>query len=96
MSLETGAYQCDKALVTSYKGPSKPMTIAPNAPPSPLNHPASSRRHAYNFQHMHNIIINLLWILIDTRATLYMKDSQRSVMHTLIFQNQQCVREGLK
>ena len=62
MSLETGAYQCDKALVTSYKGPSKPMTMAPISPPppfSPLNHLAPSHRQAYNFQHTHNIVINL-------------------------------------
>ena len=42
MSLETGAYQCDKALVTSYKGPSKPMTMPPN-PPLPL--PSINKHH---------------------------------------------------
>ena len=42
MSLETGAYQYDKAFVTSYKGPSKPMTMAPNSPlPTPLLPPQS-------------------------------------------------------
>ena len=37
MSLETGAYQCNKALVTSYKGPSRPMTMEPKPPPPPLS-----------------------------------------------------------
>ena len=30
------------------------------------------------------------------QGSLYKKDSQRPVMHTLIFQNQHCVRKGLK
>ena len=42
MSLETGAYQYDKAFVTSYKGPSKPMTMAPNSPlPPPPQSPST-------------------------------------------------------